>query len=197
MRLPRPRHDGPVSLEATLRRRRSVREYAGKPLTLAEISQILWSAQGVTGEEGERAAPSAGATYPLELCLVAGDVRDLPAGIYRYRPRTHALTRRTTGDFRAALAAAAYGQDWIATSPAILVIAGVLRRTSGRYGERAERYVVMEAGHAAENVSLAAVAREMGTVVVGAFEDDEIAAIVGLAAEERPLCLLPLGKLIS
>ena len=95
------------------------------------------------------------------------------------------------------MAAATYGQDWIAASPAILVIAGVIRRTSGRYGERAERYVVMEAGHAAENVSLAAVALEMGTVVVGAYEDDEVAAIVGLAAEEVPLCLLPLGKLIS
>ena len=196
MKLPRPRHDGPVSVEATLRQRRSVREYAGESLTLEEISQVLWSAQGVTGEEGERAAPSAGATYPLELDLVAGDVRDMPPGVYRYRPSTHTLTRRATGDLRASVAAAC-GQDWIATSPAILVIAGVIRRTSGRYGERAERYVVMEAGHVAENVSLATVALAMGTVVVGAFEDDKIAVIVGLAAGERPLCLLPLGKLIS
>jgi SagB-type dehydrogenase family enzyme len=196
MKLPGPRHDGPVSVEATLRRRRSVREYAGEPLTLEEVSQVLWSAQGVTGKEGERTAPSAGATYPLELDLVAGNVRDLPPGIYRYRPRTHALTRRRKGDLRVALATAC-GQDWIASSPAILVITGVIRRTSGRYGDRAERYVVMEAGHAAENISLAAVALEMGTVVVGAFEDNEIAVILSLAAGERPLCLLPLGKLIS
>jgi SagB-type dehydrogenase family enzyme len=197
MKLPRPRADGTVSVEAALARRRSVREYAPGPLALADVSQILWSAQGVTGREGERTAPSAGATYPLELDLVAGEVRDLSPGVYRYRPRTHALTRKVKGDLRAVLAAAAYGQDWIGKSPAILVIAGVTRRTAGRYGQRAERYVVMEAGHAAENVSLAAVALEMGTVVVGAFEDDQIAAITGLGAGERPLCLLPLGKLIS
>jgi SagB-type dehydrogenase family enzyme len=183
-------------VEAALRRRRSVREYAGEPLTLEEISQVLWSAQGVTGKEGERTAPSAGATYPLELDLVAGHVRDLAPGIYRYRPRTHGLAGRRKGDLRAAVAAACW-QDWIAAGPAILVITGVLRRTSGRYKERAERYVVMEAGHAAENISLAAVALKMGSVVVGAFDDNEMAVILGLAKGERPLCLMPLGKLIS
>jgi SagB-type dehydrogenase family enzyme len=180
-----------------LRRRRSVREYGGGPLSLSDASQILWSAQGLTGADGERTAPSAGALYPLEVYLVAGNLEGLEPGIYKYRPRRHEIVRRSEGDRRAALAAAAYGQDWMANSPAILAIAAVLRRTAGRYGERAERYVVMEVGHVAENIGLQAVALDLGTVVVGAFDDDNVGTVVGIAPGEKVLCLLPLGKLIS
>ncbi|MEE9139802.1 MAG: SagB/ThcOx family dehydrogenase [Alphaproteobacteria bacterium] len=192
--LPEPRQAGPLSVEAALSSRRSVRDFAKGPLTLAEVSQLLWAAQGITDPEGYRAAPSAGALYPLEVYLVAGEVAALEAGIYKYDPLRHRLTLMQLGDRRAELAAAALDQDWMADGAAVLVIAAVPERTERKYGDRANRYVPMEAGHAAENVYLQAAALGLGTTVVGAFRDAQVKAVVGMARDERPLCLLPVGR---
>jgi SagB-type dehydrogenase family enzyme len=191
--LPSPRPASAVSVEEALASRRSIRDFADAGLSLEDMAQLLWAAQGITHAEGLRTAPSAGALYPLEVYLVAGRVATLPAGIYRYDPRRHQLAPTALGDRRPGLAAAALHQTWIADAPAVVVIGAVFRRTSVRYGERGERYLHIEAGHAAENVCLQAVALGLGTTVVGAFSDVEVKRLLGLG-EEQPLLLIPVGK---
>jgi SagB-type dehydrogenase family enzyme len=191
--LPEPSLEGEVPVERAIAERRSVRAFARQPLTLANASQLLWAAQGLTDPSGLRAAPSAGALYPLEISLVAGNVSGLRAGVYRYEPRRHRLVLRREGDLRSEVAKAALDQDWVAEAPAILVIAAVPRRTTRKYGARAERYVYIEAGHAAQNVYLQAGALGLGTTIVGAFRDAKLARILGLAEQEQSLALLPIG----
>jgi SagB-type dehydrogenase family enzyme len=194
IRLPPPKTSGNVSVEDTLARRRSVRAYADRPLSLAEVSQLLWAAQGVTGPDGKRTAPSAGALYPMEISLVAGRVTGLDAGIYRYLPAAHSLRRIAAGDRRRAVAEAALWQEWVREAPAVIVIAGVVERTAKKYDPRAPRYVDIEAGAVAQNVNLQAVALGLGTVVVGAFDDSRLAAAAALSSGERPLLVIPVGK---
>ena len=194
IKLPEPRRDSKISLEAALGRRQSVREFNREALTLAEVSQLLWAAQGITDSEGRRTVPSAGALYPLEVLLVTGKEGALPAGVYRYRPQGHDLVRLAEGDMRTRLAAAALEQEWLSDAPVTIVIAAVYARTANKYRQRAERYVHMEVGHAAQNVHLQAVALNLGTVVVGAFDDAQVKRVLSLAANEDPLCLMPVGK---
>ncbi len=192
IQLPRPRLESAVSLEETLAARRSVREYAPGSLSLDEVGQLLWAAQGKTADWGGRTAPSAGATYPLETYLAVGEVEDLEAGLYRYRPETHSLLRVGGGDRRLSLAQAALGQRMVGEAPVTVVLAAKYERTAGRYGERAERYVHMETGHAGQNIHLQAEALGLGTVVVGAFRDEEVKRVLGI--EEEPLYLMPVGR---
>lgn len=193
LELPEPRVDGDVSLEASIRERRSVRGYSNRPLSLVDAGQLLWAAQGITSRDGGRAAPSAGALYPLELYLVAGDIESLPAGLYRYRPRGHRLQHIVDGDLRNALGRAALGQAWVRRAPAVLVIAAVYERSEKKYGQRARRYTRIETGHAAQNVYLQAVALGLGTVIVGAFDDTEVQQVLKLPGDHAPLALMPVG----
>ncbi len=195
--LPKPRPAGSLSLEGAVHARRSVREFAAGPVALAEAAQLLWAAQGVTDGSRwrRRAAPSAGALYPLELALLAGRVRDLAPGVYRYLPRDHALRPGLAGDLRDALAIAALGQSWIAKAGCVLVLAAVYGRCTGKYGKRGEQYVHMEVGHAAQNVYLQARALGLGTTMVGAFRDRQVQRLLGFEADEVPLGLLPVGRL--
>lgn len=191
--LPAARQEGEVSLEAALAARRSRRSFGDGPLTLEAAAQLLWAAQGITdSRRGFRAAPSAGATFPLETYLVAGDVTGLEPGVYRYRPAEHALEPVRAGDIREALAAAAHGQTMVARAPATIAFAAVYRRTADRYGARAERYVHMEIGHAGQNVYLQAEALGLGTVAVGAFRDEAAGEALGITAPLR--YLLPVGR---
>ena len=194
IKLPEPARDGDVSIEEALSKRRSVRSYAEGPLTLGEVSQLLWSAQGITSQRGLRAAPSAGALYPLELYIVVGDVSDLPAGIYRYEPRGHGLVKVAEGDVRADLSAASLRQESVANSAVSFVFGAVFQRTAAKYGDRAERYVHIEIGHAAENLHLQAVSLDLGTVMVGAFQDERVKKVVQMAADENPLLIMPVGR---
>jgi len=191
--LPAPATDGALSLEETLARRRSVRSFAAEPLTLEQLSQILWAAQGGTYRGERRTAPSAGALYPLELYLVVGAVDGLTSGVYHYRQESHALERTLEGDLRRSLAVAAVDQSWVARAPATLVITAVHRRTAIKYGTRAERYVAIEVGCAGENVYLQATALGLGTTMVGAFQDDRVHQLLDLPADHRPMVLMPLG----
>lgn len=193
IKLPMPRRDGDMALEAALLQRRSVRRFGPRPLSLAHAAQLLWAGQGVTSKRGGRTAPSAGATYPLEVHLAAGAVSSLPAGLYRYQPETNELKAEADGDLRNALVDTAYGQAWLADAPAVMVITGVERRTAKRYGRRARRYVHMEAGHVAQNIALQAVALGLASTPVGAFDDDRLHRLLGVPAAERPLYLLPVG----
>jgi SagB-type dehydrogenase family enzyme len=192
--LPSPRATGEVSLSEAIVARRSVREFRDGAIRLEEVSQLLRAAQGVTSKEGLRAPPSAGALYPLEVRLAAGTVDGLPQGIYRYEPASHRLVAELAGDKRRELAAAAFGQRWIAGSALVLIISAVYERTTSKYGRRGIRYVHMEAGHAAQNVLLSATAQGIGATPVGAFDDATVAEIAGLSGEEEPLYLMPLGR---
>ena len=191
--LPEPRTKSGVSVEEALNTRRSIRDYTDQPLTLADVGQILWAAQGVTDNRGYRTAPSAGGLYPLEVYIVAGSVTGIEPGVYHYQPDGHALAPAGTGDRRAALQAAAVNQASVGDAPATIVIAAVSSRTTAKYGERGIRYVAMEAGHAAENIYLQAEALDLATVVIGAFDDDDVRGVIGLSEDEEPFYLMPVG----
>ncbi|MFW5975152.1 MAG: SagB/ThcOx family dehydrogenase [Desulfosalsimonas sp.] len=192
--LPEPAHEGPVSLEQTLLKRRSERYYSDAPLSLKEISQLLWAAQGITGGGELRTAPSAGALYPLELFVAAGEVKGLDAGIYRYHPVDHTLEREISGDSRRDLWAAALRQSAVREAPAVFVFTAVFERTTQKYSSRGRQYVFMEAGHAAQNLCLQAEALDLGAVTIGAFDDSGVKNALGLNKDTRPLYLLPAGK---
>ncbi|MGC9443983.1 MAG: SagB/ThcOx family dehydrogenase [Candidatus Methanospirareceae archaeon] len=194
LKLPEPRYASNTSVEAALAQRRSVRAYSGEALTLEELSQLLWAAQGITDSWGGRTAPSAGALYPLELYIVVGTVRGLDTGVYRYRPATHELEKTKDRDVRAELADAALNQDFIGDAAIDLVICGVFNRTAEKYGERGIRYVYMEAGHAAQNVYLQAESLNLGTVAIGAFDDVAVQQLVGVQEQGRPLYIMPVGR---
>jgi SagB-type dehydrogenase family enzyme len=193
--LPAPRLKGKISLEEALQNRRSIREYKSTPLKLYEVSQLLWAAQGITSDWGGRTAPSAGALYPLEVYLVAGNVEGLDSGIYRYAPSGHQLVRVKVGDFRAKLSEAALNQSCVADAPISLVIIAIYERTTVKYGDRGIMYVHLEAGHAAQNICLQAVALGLGAVPVGAFEDQKVIDVIGMSKNESPLYIIPVGEI--
>jgi SagB-type dehydrogenase family enzyme len=207
IRLPEPRHTSRISVEEALLKRRSIREYKDEPLTLTEVSQLLWAAQGITDPAGLRTAPSAGALYPLEVYVAVGEVEGLAEGVYRYDPARHELIMVVTGDKRAELSAAALGQAWVREGAIVIVFSAVYERTTWKYNTpvhdertgarylRGIRYVHMEVGHAAQNVYLQAVSLGLGTVVIGAFDDRRIREIAGMAEDERPLYLMPVGRI--
>lgn len=192
--LPDPSITSELSVEEALARRRSVRDFKKESLSLRELGQLLWAAQGITSPGGKRTAPSAGALYPIELFVVAGEVEKLTAGVYQYQPHNHKLRRVKTEDVRRQLAALAVRQDWIAEAPAVLVIAGVYERTTSKYGERGERYVHMEVGYVSQNIYLQAETLGLGTCAVGAFQDGKVRELLDLRRRERPLLLMPVGR---
>ena len=202
--LPEPRFDGEVSVEEALKNRRSIRSYLDVPLSLEEISQLLWSAYGITMTRenlpaflrgGLRAAPSAGARYPLDLYVVVRSVTDLPVGVYWYKSEEHKLVRVSDEDRWEALSEAAFHQPHFKTAAAAIVYSAVFERTMVKYGQRGrERYVCMDLGHSAENVYLQAYALKIGTCAIGAFTDLWLKQAVGMTKQEEPLYIMPVGK---
>jgi len=195
--LPLPKFKiGKLTVEEAIAYRRSIREYVSKPITLIQLSQLLWAAQGITNtRHGFRAAPSAGATYPLEVYVVVkeGGVEGLPAGIYRYDPYTHLLRLIRKGDYSLELYRASLEQPWVKDAAVNIVITAVYERTTGRYGDRGVRYVHIEVGHVGQNIYLEATNLGLGTVTVGAFYDDEVSKILGVGPDEHPLYIMPVG----
>lgn len=187
--LPPPVLASDVSLEEALAARRSVREYSDEPLGPEELSQLLWSAQGETSSSGRRSAPSAGALYPLEVYVAA------PNGVSRYVPDGHRLEILDTADRRAQLMAAALDQEAVGAAAAVFIVTGVEARTAAKYGERAERYVLLEAGHAAQNLLLQAVVLGLGAVPIGAFDDGGVHELLSLPDGHDVLYLIPVGHL--
>ncbi len=203
--LPEPVLDGEFSIEKVLQERRSVRKYTDEPVTLEEVSQLLWAAYGITYTRegmpdfirgGLKTAPSAGATYPLEIYLVAGDVKGLLPGIYWYVPEGHLIHRLTDGDVRIDLQAACLSQKFAGAAPISIVWSAVYKRCTKRYGERGrERYVCMDLGHSAQNVYLQCGSLGLGTCAIGAFTDDSLKQLIGMTGEEVPLYVMPVGRL--
>ncbi len=187
MALPKPRLQGELSLEEALARRRSVRSFTEEELTLEEISQLLWAAQGMTAAWGGRTAPSAGALYPLEVYVATA------SGLYHYAPQGHKVIVESQDDLRFKLWEAGLKQDAIRDAAAVFVITAVYERTAKKYGGRAERYVKLEAGHACQNILLQAVALHLGAVPIGAFYDDRVQAALSLPPDHEPLYLIPVG----
>jgi SagB-type dehydrogenase family enzyme len=177
-----------VSLETAIAQRRSVRRYGPATLSLKEIGQLLWSAQGITGKgSSRRAAPSAGGRHPLVFYVCRSD------SIWRYYPQGHTMRQHLTRDVREDLAEAAWRQDFIGEAPCVFAVSAIYERTRERYQERARRYVPMDVGHATENLNLQAVALGLGSVSVGAFDDDAVKQVLALPDEEEPMYLIPVG----
>ncbi|MBC7327622.1 SagB/ThcOx family dehydrogenase [bacterium] len=184
--LPSPRLKGDMSLEEALAKRRSIRTFTGTPLSLQEISQLLWAAQGITEpNRGLRTAPSAGATYPYEVYIV------LKEGVFHYIPKGHKIEKIKDGDLRGELSTAAFGQASVRDAELVFVLSAIYERTS-RYGERAKMFVDIEAGHIAQNILLQAVALKLGSVPVGAFDPKKVKEVTGIP-EGEIVYLIPVG----
>jgi SagB-type dehydrogenase family enzyme len=192
--LPQPAYDSEISIEEALLKRRSVSEYSEGALTLQQVGQLLWAAQGITDPSGKRTAPSAGALYPLEVYVVTGNVEGVTPGVYKYKADSHSLVKIVDGDRRASLASAANGQKKVGRGAIAIVITAVYDRTKQRYGDRGERYVQLEAGHAAQNIYLQAVSLNLGTVTVGDFDDSAVRQILNTSNDETPLYVMPVGR---
>jgi len=194
IKLPEPRYESNVSIEETLVKRRSVRDYTHEPLTLTEVSQLLWAAQGTTSDGIYRAAPSAGALYPLEVYMIVGNVEDLAAGVYQYKPKGHELVMILEGDMRSRLTDAALGQGPVGNAAIDIVLTSVYDRITRKYGDRGVRYALIEIGHVGQNICLQATAMDLGSVCIGAFYDEQVRALLKLPEEEAPLYIIPIGK---
>lgn len=193
IKLPAPDLKGDISVEEAISQRRSWREFSDRALNIGEISQLLWACQGITERtHGFRAAPSAGATYPFETYIVAGNAEGLESGLYRYIIQSHSLELISKGDIRENLRDSCLGQSFIAEAPATIILAADYPRTNRRYGERGYRYVAMEAGHIGENLHLQCEALGLGTCMVGAFHDEKVKNLLGI--DEEPLYVMPIGK---
>jgi len=186
--LPKPRTKGIVSVEEAIQKRRSVRSYLSKDLTLEDISQLLWACQGITDERRSlRAAPSAGALYPLEIYIAKKD------GVFHYIPDGHKLETLSGKDVKPDLAQASLGQSYVEEAPVDIIICAVYNRITSRYGQRGALYTDIEVGHASENVFLQAVALGLDSVPIGAFDEAAVAKILKLLKDTRPLYILPVG----
>lgn len=194
IKLPPPRYDSTTSVEKALLERRSIRDIKDDPLTINEISQLLWAAQGVTDSRGFRTAPSAGALYPLEVYISIFNAKEIPKGIYKYNPHNHELVRIKNGDIKKDLILAALGQYWVGKGSAVIVLSAVYERITKKYGERGKRYTHIEVGHVSQNIYLQAQSLNLGTVVIGAFSDEAVKKVMNMPYEEHPLCLMPVGK---
>lgn len=195
--LPRPRLKSQVSVEEAIQARRSIRAYAPAPLQLFEVAQIVWAAQGITDSySGKRAAPSAGALYPMEvyLAVATGRVEGLEAGIYRYDAAAHALRRVSADDCTERIVQAAHNQAWAGQAALMVIIAGEYARTAVKYGARARRYVHIEAGCLAENVFLQVQALGLRAGIIGAFDDAALQRAAALPAAHEPLLIMPVGR---
>ena len=193
--LPKPRLDGPFALETLLQKRRSLRRYRKGALSQAQIAQLMWAAQGISDNRGLRTAPSAGALYPLEAYVAAANVGDLPAGVYKYICRSHSLQRTGAHILTESLYQAGLRQGALQQAAAVFILTAVYSRTTLKYRRRGIRYVDMEAGHAAQNLCLQAVALNLGAVVIGAFDDEKVKRLIAPDNDEQPLYLIPVGRL--
>jgi SagB-type dehydrogenase family enzyme len=193
LELPKPSLKGDSSLEQLLTQRRSIRDYSDTALSIAEVGQLLWAAQGVTHTRGFRTAPSAGALYPLELYLVTARVDGLTPGVYHYEPRRHRL-EKSGDEVLDELSRSALSQSCVKQAAAVIVLAAVYERTTKKYGNRGRRYVHIEVGHVAQNIFLQSEALGLATVTVGAFDDKAVARVLRIPDDMQPLLLMPIGR---
>jgi SagB-type dehydrogenase family enzyme len=196
VKLPKPGLVGKISVEQAIQKRRTVRSFRKKSLQSDQFSQLLWAAQGITEEGGyKRAAPSAGALYPMDLYAVVGSgcVEEVNEGIYHYEPGAHTLSLNVDGEMRQQLAHAALSQKWMAQAPVNFIITAEYDRITGKYGQRGVRYAMIEAGHIAQNIFLQARALGLDAGIVGAFVDEDVVGVLKIPASHAPLIIMPVG----
>ncbi|MFH0824287.1 MAG: SagB/ThcOx family dehydrogenase [Pseudomonadota bacterium] len=199
--LPKPRVKGDVSVEAALAAKYTERNFKATKISLLEISQLLWSANGnlptdaVTGAT-TKVQGSAGGLYPLEIFLVTGQgtVEGTPAGVFSYDPSGNKLRSVASGDKRTLLAHAAHSQMWLARAPAVVVVAAEKQRTMSRYGPQGEIYVHMEAGASGQCLCLQAAGLGLKTGTIGAFVDARVSAVLELPSQITPYLLVGVGR---
>jgi SagB-type dehydrogenase family enzyme len=183
---------GASALSSLLARRSSCRAFAARPMPLAAAGALAAAAQGVVEIRDmgggstivRRAAPSAGGLYPLELYAFARRVEELPDGVFRYDPFGHALEPAGEADWSERLAEALYAWPFVENANLVLALAGTFLRTQKKYGPRGYRYMLLEAGHAVQNVCLRAAELELATLCIGGFVDSRMGALLGLAPTE-------------
>ncbi len=188
--LPAAQTQGHLTVEEAISQRRSQRQFKNIKLSLAQIGQLLWAAQGITGEEQGtplRSAPSAGALYPMEIYAVT------PEAVYLYVPEQHKLLLVEAENVIPALAEAALGQAAVEEAPLNIVVCAVQQRTVSKYGERGRQYIYYEAGHIAQNIHLQALGLGLGSLPIGAFDEQALRNILSLPADQRPLYIIPVG----
>ena len=191
--LPAVKADAPFPLEKAMKVRRSTRALKETPVSLDAVARLAWAAQGVTDDKGHRTTPSARATYPLDVYVVAGAVTGLPAGVYRYVPATHSLEPVSQGDRRKEMVDAAIGQAWVAKAPVSLVITATPERAREKMGGNAPRFAPVEAGLAAQDVLLEEVSLGLGGTYVGGFDSEKLRTFLGLPTGTEPWAVLPAG----
>lgn len=191
--LSKPRIATRMSVEQALQKRRSSRTYTDRPISLQDLGQVLWAAQGITGHYDKRTAPSAGALHQMSVTIAAAGVEDLEPGIYRYRPENHDLLLLAAGDGRADLRGAADHQEAIGVCPVDIIIAAAPGAVTDKYGDRGFRYLHMEAGHISQNIYLQATALDLSTASMAAFDDEALGQAAHLKADEVPLYVMPVG----
>lgn len=188
-KLPASGAKGKLSLEEVIKTRRSRRAYKSGNLALKTIAQLLWASQGITHPKGLRAAPSAGARYPIELYLACD------RGLFHYQPKGHSLRKLASQDLRNELASdPGIPQAFIAQAPAVFVFAVERVRTCGRYGPRGERFICLDVGHAAENLCLQAAALGLASCPIAAFDDNYMTRTLSLPEGQQVLYLVTVGE---
>jgi len=193
--LPKPNNE--THLGRLLKERRSVRSYKESSLTLQELSSLLWFTYGCVEPDCERrTSPSAGATYPFEIYVSVKNngVEGVEPGIYHYNAERNELVKVLKGDFSRQLAKACLRQRWVLNAPVNIILVAVAERTMGYYGERGWRYIFNEAGHIGQNIYLASVEMGLGTVAVGAFNDDQVSKLLNLPEGYEPVYVFPVGR---
>ena len=171
------------TLNYCLQNRRSIREFSEKPLSKEQLSYLLWASTGIQRKEFGfefRTAPSAGALYPIETYVVINKVDSLPQGVYHYDIQHHTLETIKTGDFRTTLSNAALNQQMCAHAAVVFIWTAIFNRSKCKYGERAYRYIYLDAGHIAENLALSATSIHLGTCQIAALYDDEVNQIIDI-----------------
>ncbi len=196
MRLLPPALDGDMSLEMAIKQRRTIRSFSSKPVTQEQLAQICWAAQGITEDNGfKRASPSAGALYPADIYVIAGEecIVGMAAGVYHYEPKGHLIEKISGEDRRRDVAIASLGQMWMAKAPMQFVVTAEYHRITCKYGDRGIRYAFMEVGHIAQNIFLQCQTLGLGAGIVGAFDDVKVAKLIGTKENHEPLIILPVG----
>ena len=187
----------PMSLDQTLKQRKSIRQFQPRSISKGQLSYLLWASTGIHRvEDGYafRTAPSAGALYPIETYVVANSVRTIEAGLYHYSIRNHQLEQLRRNDLRQHIATAARGQGMCASASAVFVWSALFERCKWKYGQRAYRYIYLDAGHIAENLALAAVSLNLGSCEIGALYDEQANEIVDVdGVEESVIYMAAVG----
>jgi len=183
IKLNKPNISTKIVLEEILMKRKSIRDFSKKPISIQDLSYLLWASTGIQRKEYGyefRTAPSAGALYPIETYLVINNVENVPQGVYHYLIKEHALEELRLGDFRVNIAKAALDQYMCSTAAVVFIWTAIFNRSKCKYGERAYRYIYLDAGHIAQNLALASTSLDLGCCPIAALYDDEVNRIISV-----------------